>query len=64
MAVEIIFDRGLGGLFVVCTAGHVMGLAVIGSLEYGVDLLGCPLVVVLGHDPRGAVAARPSRPTR
>ncbi|MEU0040391.1 carbonic anhydrase [Streptomyces sp. NPDC006333] len=57
LAAEIIFDRGLGDLFVVRTAGHVMGAEVLGSIEYGVDVLGCPLVVVLGHDSCGAVGA-------
>ncbi|MGR6974950.1 carbonic anhydrase [Streptomyces cynarae] len=57
LAAEIIFDRGLGDLFVVRTAGHVMGPEVLGSIEYGVDILGCPLVVVLGHDSCGAVGA-------
>ncbi|GAB1692923.1 carbonic anhydrase [Krasilnikovia sp. M28-CT-15] len=57
LAAEIIFDRGLGDLFVVRTAGHVMGAEVIGSIEYGVDVLDCPLVVVLGHDSCGAVGA-------
>ncbi|WP_163509556.1 carbonic anhydrase [Fodinicola acaciae] len=57
LAAEIIFDRGLGDLFVVRTAGHVIGPEVLGSIEYGVDLLGCPLVVVLGHDSCGAVGA-------
>ncbi|MGW7004163.1 carbonic anhydrase [Streptomyces sp. NPDC054933] len=57
LAAEIIFDRGLGDLFVVRTAGHVMGPEVLGSIEYGVSVLDCPLVVVLGHDACGAVAA-------
>lgn len=57
LAAEIIFDRGLGDLFVVRTAGHVMGPEVLGSIEYGVDILGCPLIVVLGHDSCGAVGA-------
>ncbi|GAA4890478.1 carbonic anhydrase [Pseudonocardia sp. C8] len=57
LAAEIIFDQGLGDLFVVRTAGHVMGSEVLGSIEYGVGVLGCPLVVVLGHDSCGAVAA-------
>ena len=57
LAAEIIFDRGLGDLFVVRTAGHVLGPEVLGSIEYGVSVLGCPLVVVLGHDACGAVAA-------
>jgi carbonic anhydrase len=57
LAAEIIFDRGLGDLFVVRTAGHVMGPEVLGSIEFGVQVLGCPLVIVLGHDSCGAVGA-------
>jgi len=57
VAAEIIFDRGLGDLFVVRTAGHVPDVTVLGSIEYGVALLGVPLVVVLGHRGCGAVAA-------
>ena len=57
LAAEIIFDRGLGDLFVVRTAGHVVGSEVLGSIEYGVEVLDCPLVVVLGHDACGAVGA-------
>ncbi|MEU5251981.1 carbonic anhydrase [Streptomyces longwoodensis] len=57
LAAEIIFDRGLGDLFVVRTAGHVAGGEVLGSVEYGVEVLNCPLVVVLGHDSCGAVGA-------
>ncbi|MCY0949091.1 carbonic anhydrase [Streptomyces sp. H27-S2] len=57
LAAEIIFDRGLGDLFVVRTAGHVAGPEVLGSIEYGVSMLASPLVVVLGHDACGAVAA-------
>lgn len=57
VAAEIIFDRGLGDLFVVRTAGHVTDATVLGSVEYGVAVLGVPLVVVLGHDSCGAIAA-------
>jgi carbonic anhydrase len=57
VAAEIIFDQGLGDLFVVRTAGQVLDTTVIGSIEYGVDILGAPLVVVLGHDRCGAVGA-------
>ncbi len=39
------------------TAGHVMGPEALGSIEFGVDVLGCPLVVVLGHDSCGGVGA-------
>ena len=57
VAAEIIFDQGLGDLFVVRTAGHVVDTTVIGSIEYGVQVLGASLVLVLGHDSCGAVAA-------
>ncbi|MFF3728521.1 carbonic anhydrase [Streptomyces erythrochromogenes] len=57
LAAEIIFDRGLGDLFVVRTAGHVAGTEVLGSIEFGASILDAPLVVVLGHDSCGAVAA-------
>jgi carbonic anhydrase len=57
VAAEIVFDRGLGDLFVVRTAGHVVDTSVLGSIEYGVQVLGASLVVVLGHDSCGAVAA-------
>jgi carbonic anhydrase len=57
VAAELIFDQGLGDLFVVRTAGQVLDTTVIGSIEYGVDVLGAPLVVVLGHDKCGAVGA-------
>jgi carbonic anhydrase len=57
LAAEIIFDRGLGDLFVVRTAGHVMGPEVLGSIEYGVAVLDVPLIAVLGHDSCGAIAA-------
>jgi carbonic anhydrase len=57
LAAEIIFDRGLGDLFVVRTAGHIIGVEVVASIEYGVAVLGAPLVVVLGHDSCGAIQA-------
>src|SRR5438046_8482300 len=57
LAAEIIFDRGLGDLFVVRTAGHTIGPEVLGSIEYAVTLLHTPLVVVLGHSSCGAVQA-------
>ncbi|MFB8227813.1 carbonic anhydrase [Cellulosimicrobium sp. NPDC055967] len=57
VAAEIIFDQGLGDMFVVRTAGHVVDTTVLGSIEYGVELLSVPLVVVLGHDSCGAVGA-------
>ncbi len=54
---EIVFDQGLGDLFVVRTAGEVVDDGVLGSIEYGVAALGAPLVVVLGHESCGAVRA-------
>lgn len=57
LAAEIIFDRGLGDLFVVRNAGQIISDSVIGSLEYAVAVLHVPLIVVLGHDECGAVRA-------
>lgn len=57
VAAEIIFDQGLGDMFVVRTAGHVIDSAVLGSIEYAVAILDVPLIVVLGHDSCGAVGA-------
>lgn len=53
---EIIFDQGLGDLFVVRVAGNVVCDTVIGSLEYATAVLGSQLIVVLGHKRCGAVA--------
>lgn len=57
LAAEIIFDEGLGDLFVVRNAGQVISDSVIGSLEYAVGVLEVPLIVVLAHDACGAVGA-------
>jgi carbonic anhydrase len=57
LAAEIIFDKGLGDLFVVRNAGQVISDSVLGSLEYAVAVLGVPLIIVLGHDECGAVQA-------
>ena len=57
LAAEIIFDLGLGDTFVVRTAGQVIDDAVIGTLEYSVEVLNVPLIVILGHDSCGAVTA-------
>src|SRR3712207_1905728 len=54
---ELLFGRGLGELFIVRNAGNTVDTAALGSIEYGVGVLGCPLVVVLGHEACGAVAA-------
>lgn len=55
LAAEIIFDKGLGDLFVVRNAGQIISDSVVGSLEYAVGVLDVPLIVVLGHDKCGAV---------
>ncbi|MFC6324949.1 carbonic anhydrase [Microbacterium koreense] len=57
LAAEIIFDEGLGDLFVVRNAGQVISDSVVGSLEYAVAVLEVPLIVVLAHDECGAVGA-------
>ena len=57
LAAEIIFDVGLGDLFVVRNAGHVIAETILGSLEYSVEVLKVPLIVVLGHDSCGAIEA-------
>jgi carbonic anhydrase len=54
---ELIFDCGLGDLFVIRTAGQVLDHAVLGSLEFGAAELHIPLLVVLGHSNCGAVHA-------
>lgn len=57
LAAEIIFDLGLGDAFVIRTAGQVIDNAVLGTLEFAVDVLHTPLIMVLGHDSCGAVTA-------
>jgi len=54
---ELIFDEGLGDLFVVRNAGNLLDDHVIASLEYAVEHLHVPLIVVLGHTKCGAVTA-------
>ncbi|ABF46487.1 MULTISPECIES: carbonic anhydrase [Deinococcus] len=55
--VEIVFDQGLGDLFVVRVAGNVVGESVLGTLEYATEHLHVHLIVVMGHEGCGAVAA-------
>jgi carbonic anhydrase len=57
LSAEIIFDKGIGDLFVIRNAGQIISESVIGSLEYAVAILHVPLIVVLGHDSCGAVRA-------
>ncbi|WP_459646002.1 carbonic anhydrase, partial [Kineococcus sp. NUM-3379] len=54
---ELVFDQGLGDLFTVRTAGHVLAPPVLGTVQYGVEHLHVPLLVVLGHERCGAVSA-------
>lgn len=54
--VEIIFDAGLGDIFAVRTAGHVLSNEVMGSLEYAIKTLGVKLIMILGHENCGAIA--------
>jgi len=59
---EIIFDQGLGDLFVVRTAGHVCDAVALASLRYAVEHLGVRLLVVLGHTHCGAIKAALAHP--
>ena len=54
---EIIFDKGLGDIFVLRVAGNVIDDMILGSIEYAVGHLNTPLVMVLGHSGCGAVKA-------
>jgi carbonic anhydrase len=55
--VEIAFDQTIGHVFVTRVAGNIVTPEIIGSLEYGVAVLGTPLIIVLGHGSCGAVSA-------
>ncbi|NJO87439.1 MAG: hypothetical protein HC821_05625, partial [Lewinella sp.] len=59
---ELIFDQGLGDLFIIRTAGQVSAAASYGSMEFAVLKLETKLIVVLGHTECGAVAAAVQRP--
>jgi carbonic anhydrase len=54
---ELVFDQGLGDLFVLRIVGHIVDDAILGSIEYAVEHLGAGLVVVLGHERCGGVDA-------
>lgn len=54
---EVVFDQGLGDIVVVRSAGHVVDLVGLGSIEYAVEHLGPSLILVLGHERCGAVGA-------
>ena len=53
---ELLFNQGLGDLFVLRVAGNISGPFVMGSIDYGVEHLHAPLIVVLGHESCGAVS--------
>lgn len=55
--VEIIFDAGLGDLFVIRSAGHVLSREAVGSIEYAVKSLGVKFIMVMGHENCGAVSS-------
>jgi carbonic anhydrase len=55
--VEIVFDQGLGDLFVIRVAGNLVGALTLASIEFAVNVLHVPLVLVLGHSGCGAVSA-------
>lgn len=57
LAAEIIFDVGLGDVFVIRTAGQVIDDAVLGSLQFAIEEIDVPLIIILGHDNCGAVTA-------
>ncbi len=54
---ELLFDAGLGELFIVRNAGNTVDTVALGSIQYGVQVLGAPLIIVLGHERCGAVEA-------
>ena len=54
---ELLFDQGLGDLFVIRVAGNIADDAVLGSIEYAVEHLGTRLILVVGHEKCGAVSA-------
>lgn len=55
--VEIVFDQGLGDLFVIRVAGNIVAPSQVGSVEFAAEQFGTRLVVVLGHSDCGAIAA-------
>ncbi|PYI77998.1 MAG: carbonic anhydrase [Verrucomicrobia bacterium] len=54
---EIVFDQGLGDLFVIRVAGNIVAPSQVGSVEFAAERFGTPLVVVLGHSRCGAILA-------
>ena len=52
---EMVFDQGLGDLFVIRVAGNIVAPSQVGSVEFAADSFGCPIVIVLGHTHCGAI---------
>ncbi|AMW78158.1 carbonic anhydrase [Acinetobacter sp. TGL-Y2] len=52
---EMVFDQGLGDLFVIRVAGNIVAPSQVGSVEFAVDSFNCPVVIVLGHTHCGAI---------
>lgn len=61
---EIVFDQGLGDLFVIRVAGNIVAPSQVGSVEFAVEMFGTALVVVLGHSSCGAIGATLDQLTR
>src|SRR5687767_15909554 len=61
---EIVFDQGVGDLFVIRVAGNIVAPSQVGSVEFAAERFGTPLVVVLGHSGCGAVEATVDELTR
>ncbi len=59
---EVLFDRGLGEIFVIRVAGNALGNAAVASIEYAVEHLGTRLIVIMGHESCGAIKATLSTP--
>ena len=59
---ELVLDQGIGDLFVIRTAGHVLGSAAVASIEYAFQNLGAKTIIVMGHESCGAVKATLSSP--
>ncbi|WP_298737636.1 carbonic anhydrase [uncultured Chitinophaga sp.] len=54
---ELVFDQGLGDLFVIRSAGNIISPVELGSIEYGVEHLGVHLIIIMGHERCGAIEA-------
>jgi carbonic anhydrase len=61
---EIVFDQGLGDLFVIRVAGNIVAPSQVGSVEFAAEAFGTKLVVVLGHSECGAILATIDQPHR